>query len=318
MQTAPTSTRISQPASLPTAATDAELVERAAKGDDSAFERIMRKNNRLLFRTARSILKSDAEAEDALQEAYLRAWRALSTFRADSKLSTWLVRIVINEALGRLRRRKGAQVIPLESVMESFDRQPQESSEEDDPNREPDRLAMRSQVRRLMEARIDLLPEAFRTVFMLRAVEELSVEEVAAALEIPEATVRTRFFRARSLLREGLSRDVDLVISDAFSFDGGRCDRIVANVLTKLAEEPGCFPVPLIACLKRVTQSAKCSKSPPDFLIRQSSHRNRSSAVHWGCRNAGAAPTPPLRHRAWCPERTASSPRQPQCVRRRC
>ena len=117
--------------------TDAELVERAANGDESAFERIMRKNNRLLFRTARSILKSDAEAEDALQEAYLRAWRALSTFRADSKLSTWLVRIVINEALGRLRRRKSAQVIPLESVMESFDRQTQESIEEDDPNQSP-------------------------------------------------------------------------------------------------------------------------------------------------------------------------------------
>lgn len=120
--------------------------------------------------------------------------------------------------------------------MEPFDRQPQESTEQDDPNREPDRLAMRSQVRRLMEARIDLLPETFRTVFMLRAVEELSVEEVATALEIPEPTVRTRFFRARSLLRESLSRDVDLVINDAFSFDGGRCDRIVAHVLTKLAE----------------------------------------------------------------------------------
>ncbi len=223
-------------APLPAGATDAELAERAAKGDESAFERIMRQHNRLLFRTARSILKSDAEAEDALQEAYLRAWRALSTFRADSKLSTWLVRIVINEALGRLRGRKSAQVIPLESVMESFDRPTQESTEEDDPDREPDRLAMRSQVRRLMEARIDLLPEAFRTVFMLRAVEELSVEEVATALEIPETTVRTRFFRARSLLRESLSRDVDMVTHDAFSFDGARCDRVVANVLAKLAE----------------------------------------------------------------------------------
>lgn len=244
MQTAQTSAQFFEHASLLASATDAELVERAANGDELAFERIMRKNNRLLFRTARSILKSDAEAEDALQEAYLRAWRALSTFRADSKLSTWLVRIVINEALGRLRRRKSAQVIPMESLMESFDRPTQESSEEDDPNREPDRLAMRSQVRRLMEARIDLLPEAFRTVFMLRAVEELSVEEVAAALEIPEATVRTRFFRARSLLRESLSRDVDLVINDAFAFDGGRCDRIVANVLTKLAESREAFRSP--------------------------------------------------------------------------
>ena len=236
MQPAQISARNLEPAPLPASATDAELAHRAASGDETAFERIMRKNNRLLFRTARSILKSDAEAEDALQEAYLRAWRALSTFRADSKLSTWLVRIVINEALGRLRRRKSAQVIPLESVMESIDPQTQKSSEEDDPTQEPDRLAMRSQIRRLMEERIDLLPEAFRTVFMLRAVEELSVEEVAAALEIPEATVRTRFFRARGLLRESMSRDVDLVINDAFSFDGARCDRIVARVLTKLAE----------------------------------------------------------------------------------
>jgi len=124
MQTAITSTRTFQPAPLPARATDAELVERAASGDQVAFERIMRKNNRLLFRTARSILKSDAEAEDALQEAYLRAWRALSMFRADSKLSTWLARIVINEALGRVRRRS-AQVIALESVMESTDRQTQ-------------------------------------------------------------------------------------------------------------------------------------------------------------------------------------------------
>ena len=93
---------------------------------------------------------------------------------------------------------------------------------------------MRADVRRLMEARIDTLPDAFRSVFMLRAVEELSVEEVAAALDIPEATVRSRFFRARSLLREGLSRDIDLAIGDAFAFAGERCDRIVSNVLKAL------------------------------------------------------------------------------------
>ena len=215
------------------ATTDDELAKRAANGDELAFELIMRRHNRLLFRTARSILKSDAETEDALQETYLRAWRALRTFRADSKLSTWLVRIVINEALGRLRRHS-AQVIPLDTAMESTDPQTQQSLE-DDPDRQPERSAMRSEVRRLMEARIDMLPETFRTVFMLRAVEELSVEEVSAALEIPEATVRTRFFRARGLLREGLSRDVDLAIGDAFSFAGERCDRVVSNVLAKLA-----------------------------------------------------------------------------------
>ena len=216
-------------------ATDADLAARAATGDELAFESIMRRHNRLLFRTARSILKNDAETEDALQEAYLRAWRALASFRADSKLSTWLVRIVINESLGRLRRRS-AQVIPLDAAMESSEQQP-EAWMEDDPDQQPDRVAMRAEVRGLMEARIDTLPDAFRTVFMLRAVEELSVEEIAMALEIPEATVRTRFFRARGLLREGLSRDVDLAIGDAFSFAGARCDRIVAGVLAKFADE---------------------------------------------------------------------------------
>jgi len=221
-------------------ATDPELARRAANGDERAFERIMRRHNRLLFRTARSILKGDAETEDALQEAYLRAWRSLANFRADSKLSTWLVRIVINEALGRLRRR-GALVIPLGTATDCAE-PASEAWMEDDPDREPERIAMRAEMRRLMETRIDLLPDAFRSVFMLRAVEEMSVEEVALALELPQATVRSRFFRARGLLREGLSREVDMAIGDAFAFAGERCDRIVANVLARLSEE-GC-PTP--------------------------------------------------------------------------
>lgn len=210
---------------------DAELASLAAQGDDVAFETIMRRHNRLLFRTARSIVKSDAEAEDALQEAYLRAWRSLAGFRAEAKLSTWLVRIVVNEAIGRLRRREAA-VIPLDAAMNSTEPDTQQCMH-DDVDQQPERTAMRAEIRRLMEARIDILPDAFRTVFMLRAVEELTVEEVALALDIPEATVRSRFFRARSLLREGLSRDIDMATSDAFAFDGERCDRIVAKVLAR-------------------------------------------------------------------------------------
>lgn len=217
----------------PAQASDAELVAQAASGNAQAFERIMRRHNRLLFRSARSILKNDADAEDMVQEAYLRAWRSLGGFRAEAKLSTWLVRIVVNEALGRLRRR-GAQVIPLDGAMESL-----EPQMEANPADRPDAEAMRAQMRQLIEARIDQLPDAFRTVFMLRAVEEMNVEEVAAALGISEATVRSRFFRARGLLREGLSRDVDLAIDDAFSFAGQRCDRIVAGVLARIAAEAG-------------------------------------------------------------------------------
>lgn len=220
---------------VPAATSDAELATRSAGGDTAAFAAIMRRHNQLLYRTARSILKSDAETEDALQEAYLQAWRGIGSFRADARLSTWLVRIVINQALGRLRR-QGAQVIPLEAAMESNDPDTREALE-DDPDRGPERTAMRAELRRLIEDRIDRLPDAFRVVFMLRAVEEMSVEEVAVALEMPEATVRTRFFRARSLLREGLSRDVDVALDDAFAFAGARCDRIVAGVLARLAAE---------------------------------------------------------------------------------
>lgn len=232
MQAAQTFARVSAGTAAPCPASDHQLIERAANGDEAAFEAIMRRHNRLLFRTARSILKADAEAEDAVQEAYLRAWRSLPGFRADARLSTWLVRIVINEALGRLRRR-GADVIPLDDGIDIAASQT-EPSMEDDPDLRPECIAMRSDLRRLMEACIDRLPEAFRAVFMLRAVEELSVEEVSEALQLPQATVRTRYFRARGLLREALSRDIELATSDAFSFDGARCDRVVAGVLSKL------------------------------------------------------------------------------------
>lgn len=227
-------------AALSDATPDAELALRAAQGDASAFERIMRRHNRLLFRTARSILKSDAETEDAVQESYLRAWRALGSFRADAKLSTWLVRIVINEALGRLRR-PGGQVIAFDS--QALEGPSAEDMMPADPDGRPDRLAARAEMRRLVERRIDALPEAFRTVFVLRAVQELSVEEVAAAVGIPEATVRTRFFRARSLLRESLSQDIDFAVEDAFSFAGARCDRIVARVLADITPGGSAPPV---------------------------------------------------------------------------
>lgn len=222
-------------APIPDSHSDAELVALALAGHDQAFARIMRRHNRLLFRTARAILKDDAEAQDALQEGYLRAWRALATFRADARLSTWLVRIVANEALARLRR-AGAQVVPLSASWEPQD-DGWEMPMQANPDEQPEAQAMRAQIRRQIEARIDTLPEAFRLVFLLRGVQELSVEEVAAALAIPEATVRSRFFRARGLLREGLARDIDTALGDAFAFAGPRCDRMVERVLGLIARE---------------------------------------------------------------------------------
>jgi len=217
------------------ASSDTDLVGLALVGHDAAFALIMRRYNRLMFRSARSILKNDDDTQDAVQEAYLRAWRALGTFRADAKLSTWLVRIVVNEALGRLRS-TGAQVVPLNAFADT-DAGPQEELMPANPDAQPEHAAMRAQLRQQIEARVDTLPDQFRAVFMLRGVEELTVEEVAAVLDIPEPTVRSRFFRARSLLREGLSRDIDMAVGDAFAFAGPRCDRMVVAVLDAMASE---------------------------------------------------------------------------------
>jgi RNA polymerase sigma-70 factor (ECF subfamily) len=200
--------------------------------DARAFEEIMRKHNRMLFRTARAILRDDAEAEDALQEAYVQAYNSMQTFRAESKLSTWLARIVANEALMRLRKEtRRAEIVPIQSTATVQDI---EQITDSDMNKAPDAAAERRQMRRVLESQIDALPDTYRTVFMLRAVEELSVEETAAVLDLPAATVRTRFFRARSMLREMLAQKIDVACEDAFSFAGARCDRIVANVLARI------------------------------------------------------------------------------------
>jgi RNA polymerase sigma-70 factor (ECF subfamily) len=208
-------------------ADDAQLVSAVAAGDDAAIREMMRRYNQRLFRTARAILRDDTEAEEAVQDAWMKAIRGMGAFRAESRLSTWLIRVAANEALMRLRKlRRGAEPIPLGT-------EPPEPAEERaaDPSAGPEQMAVRAEARRMVEARIDALPEAFRAVFVLRAVEELTVEETADLLAIPQATVRSRHFRARSLLRESLAQDMDVAEQDLFGFDGERCDRIVARVL---------------------------------------------------------------------------------------
>jgi RNA polymerase sigma-70 factor (ECF subfamily) len=210
-------------------ATEAELLEAAASG---GFEPLIRRYNRLLYRTARSIVRDDTEAEDIVQDAYLQAFRSLPGFRGESSLSTWLTRIVINIAMARVRKyARRAEIIPLEGAMPD-ENWPTEAES-------PDASAMRADVRRLLEQQIDALPDAFRTVFMLRALEEMTVEEASVVLGIPEATVRSRHFRARSMLREALSRELDIGLEEAFSFDGERCDRITARVLATLDQSQG-------------------------------------------------------------------------------
>jgi RNA polymerase sigma-70 factor, ECF subfamily len=200
--------------------------------DYQAFEAVMRRHNGRLFRVARSILKNDADAEDALQDAYLEAYRHLNEFRAEAELSTWLTRIVVNQSLMRLRKQKrDGTVVPFQP--EGVEALP-EVEVRDDKTESPSTAVLRTEMRRILERRIDELPVAYRTVFVMREIEDMTVEETAQCLDIPSSTVRTRLFRARALLRASVSRDVDMATGDVFAFLGARCDRIVANVLARL------------------------------------------------------------------------------------
>ena len=215
--------------------TDAELAARIGRRDQAAFETLMRRHNGKLFRVARAIVRDDAEAEDVLQDGYLEAYKRIGDFRGEAQLSTWLTRIVINQALMRLRKQKRERVVvPFRS---GDDRGPHESEVVDDKAESPRDATMRAEARRILERRIDELPVAFRAVFVMREVEDMTVEETAACLSIPTATVRTRLFRARALLRESLARDLDAATVDVFGFAGARCDRIVQRTLAMLNAE---------------------------------------------------------------------------------
>jgi RNA polymerase sigma-70 factor (ECF subfamily) len=216
---------------------DSALLARMRARDAAAFEVLMRRYNRRLYRVARSLLRDSAEAEDAVQEAYLSAYRSMGDFRAEAAVGTWLTRIVVNECMTRARRHaRRDNILPMVALpaagqAEEGDTMPEPPSANDSDSEAPDRALLRAELRALLETRIDALPQDFRAVFVMRSVEELSVEETAECLGIPEATVRSRHFRARSLLRESIAQDLDLAERDAFDFDGERCDRIVATVL---------------------------------------------------------------------------------------
>jgi len=217
---------------LPRGEDDASLARRVAGGDRSAFTSLMRTHNRRLYRLARALLGDPTEAEDAVQDAYLNAYRCIGGFRGESALSTWLSRLVLNECLARQRRRQRREnVIPMvsfESTIENV------CDIADAQVRPPDKEAGRAQMRAILETKVGELPEVFRAVFVLRSVEELTVEETADVLGLTAETVRSRHFRARGLLRESLARDVDLAERDLFDFGGRHCDAIVARVLARL------------------------------------------------------------------------------------
>ena len=201
----------------------------------AAFEAVMRRYNGKLFRVARAILKDDAEAEDALQDAYVLAYRRAGQFRGEAELGTWLTRIVINQALMQLRKRKRERVVVPFTNRDGAHGEERTPDMPDDKAESPSDTTLRGEVRKVIERRIDQLPIAFRTVFVMREVEDMTVEETAACLGIPASTVRTRLFRARALLREALERDMDTARAGVYGFAGARCDRIVAAVLARIS-----------------------------------------------------------------------------------
>lgn len=215
---------------------EAELVRLAQAGDGDAFRVIMQRGHQRLFRVARGVVRDDAEAEDVLQEAWVRAFAAIGSFRAEAGIMTWLTRIVLNEARGRLRRRR--PTVGLEAVEAA---QAEAGQVIRFPGSfgtaSPEADAARAQMRGLIEQAVDELPEAFRVVFILRDIEACSIEETAATLGVRPETVKTRLHRARRLLREALDAQLASAMGDAFPFLGPRCERITAAVLARLAGE---------------------------------------------------------------------------------
>ena len=211
---------------------DIELAHRALARESGAFRTIMKTHNQRLYRLARGLVRDNGEAEDIVQESYVRAFTHLDGFRGDSTLATWLSRIVVNEALGRLRKtrraerfvatddpRRQAEIIPF----------PLNASTDD-----PERAMAQRQILKLVEEATDSLPDAYRTVFVARVIEGMSIEETASLLGLRPETVKTRLHRARSLVRKELDAQIGPVLLDAFPFAGRRCERLTTAVMKRL------------------------------------------------------------------------------------
>jgi RNA polymerase sigma-70 factor (ECF subfamily) len=210
---------------------DAQLVDLARLGDEGAVRALVQRYNRRLYRVARAVLRDDAEAEDVVQEAYVSAFSALERFRGDASFGTWISRIALNAALGRKRRRRptvGLENLEMEQAETSrviaFPLTPSN----------PEQAMARSQVREILEQVVEELPDAFRVVFVMRDIEQLSVEETARHLGLKPATVKTRLHRARKMLRAGLARHAAATLPDLFPFAGRRCEGMADKVVAAL------------------------------------------------------------------------------------
>jgi RNA polymerase sigma-70 factor (ECF subfamily) len=220
----------------PAEAGDMALVRRALARDPDAFRTIIKTHNQRLYRIARGVVRNDAEAEDIVQEAYMRAFANLGAFRGEASLSTWLSRIVINEALGRLRKRKRIVAMPGNPEAQII-RFPLNQNDLN-PGDDPERTMAQRQILGLVERATDSLPDVYRTVFVARVIEGLSIEETADLLGVKPETVKTRLHRARTLVRKALDDEIGPVLLDAFPFAGRRCERLTQAVMRRLGFEP--------------------------------------------------------------------------------
>jgi RNA polymerase sigma-70 factor, ECF subfamily len=211
-----------------------ELLRRARERDVTAFRLLIRTHNRHLYRIARSVLADDQEAEDVVQETYLKAFLKLADFRGDASLSTWLARIALNEALRRRQRRR--HTIPVERLDSAHERHEMQThwSSSIPGDGDPERSAARLQIRQILERAIDDLPEAFRTVLVIRDVDGMNTEQAARILNVCEETVKTRLYRARRMLRTTLGEQLASALKDVFPFDGPRCAHLTKAVLDRL------------------------------------------------------------------------------------
>jgi RNA polymerase sigma-70 factor (ECF subfamily) len=208
--------------------TDEALAARAQAGDRAAFELLMRRNNRRVYRTVRSVLRDGAEVEDAMQEAYVAAFTHLGQFQGTSRWSTWLCRIAFNEALARLRRRR--RFVSIDATNEASMEDTSKAARLDPENAASDR-----ELARVLEGAIDRLPDIYRAVLVLRQLDGHSVTETASILDVAEEVVKTRLHRARALLRAALEERIGAQLDEAYAFGAERCDRVVAAVLARLA-----------------------------------------------------------------------------------
>ncbi|HET9803595.1 MAG TPA: RNA polymerase sigma factor [Candidatus Acidoferrum sp.] len=213
--------------------TDEEVVARVRGGETALYEILMRRYNQRLYRAARAILKNDAEAEDVMQDAYVRAFQNLKQFEGRAPFSAWLLRIAVNEALGRKRGRD------RNTSLEDGNENGEISMNIVETAPDPEQSASRAELGHMLEEVVLRLPDAYRAVVMLRDVEELSTAETAAALELSEDNVKIRLYRGHAMMREMLFERVGVEAKAAFPFMGERCDRVVAAVFARLEELAG-------------------------------------------------------------------------------